>query len=316
MNKKNKAFTLVELLVVIAIIGILIALLLPAIQAAREAARRMTCSNNLKQWGLGMQSYENANKCFPPGVSTGSACLGVPGCISPDNSVGPNGEYRRSTFVVDLWPFMELGGNIARYDRKYCFYAPVNRPATRDSVEFYYCPSDRVGVWNADPYTIRSRGNYVTSWGYCDYFQTTTTTGDPPRIGAFGTNRRAKIKEIKDGLAHTLFLGEVRQSAYDQDFDFRGDFFNNDTGAAQFMTLYTPNSGVDSTACGGSTPNIPGPCTMGGPVFVSSRSKHRGGVQASCGDGAVHFYSNEIDIAVWRGLSSMASHDVFAIPRD
>ena len=73
MTKKHAAFTLVELLVVIAIIGILVALLLPAIQASREAARRMTCSNHLKQWGIAMQSYENANKCFPPGVSTGGA---------------------------------------------------------------------------------------------------------------------------------------------------------------------------------------------------------------------------------------------------
>jgi hypothetical protein len=145
------------------------------------------------------------------------------------------------------------------------------------------------------------------SWGYCDYFQTTTTTSDPPRIGAFGTNRRTKVKDIKDGLAHTLFLGEIVQADFDTDFDFRGDFFNNDTGAAQFMTLYTPNSGIDSTACGGGTPDIPGPCTMGGPVFVSSRSKHRGGVQASYGDGSVHFFVNEIDVSVWRAISSMAS---------
>jgi prepilin-type N-terminal cleavage/methylation domain-containing protein len=314
--KKNTAFTLVELLVVIAIIGILIALLLPAVQAAREAARRMTCSNNLKQWSLGMQSYENANKCFPPGVSTGSACLSAPGCISGDNSVGPNGEYRRQTFVVDLWPFLELKGNTARYDRKFCFYAAVNRPATRDMVGFYYCPSDRIGTWNADPYTIRSRGNYVTSWGYCDYFQKSTSTSDPPRIGAFGTNRRTKIKDITDGLAHTLFLGELIQADYDEDFDFRGDFFNNDQGAAQFMTLYTPNSGIDSMACGGKTPDIPGPCMMGGPVFVSARSKHRGGVQASCGDGAVHFFANEIDVVVWRGISSMSGGEVITMPRD
>jgi prepilin-type N-terminal cleavage/methylation domain-containing protein len=316
MKKTHTAFTLVELLVVIAIIGILIALLLPAIQASREAARRMSCSNNFKQWGVGMATYENMNKCFPPGVSTGSACLGSPGCISPDGSNGPNGEYRRQTFVVDLWPFMEMKGSAAHYDKKYCFYAPVNRPVTQETAGYYFCPSDRVGKWNADPYTIRSRGNYVVSWGYCDYFQTTTNSSDPPRIGAFGTNRRTKIKDIKDGLAHTMFMAELIQADIDTDFDFRGDFFNNDSGAAQIMTLYTPNSGIDSTACGGSTPNLPGPCVMGGPVFVSSRSKHRGGVQVIYGDGSAHFITNEIDVAVWRGLSSMASNEVFTLPRD
>ncbi len=314
MKNSHSAFTLVELLVVIAIIGILIALLLPAIQASREAARRMTCSNNLKQWGMGMQTYENVNQCFPPGVSTGSSCLGAPGCISPDNSIGPHGEYKRQTFVVDLWPFVELKGNASRYDRKYCFYAPVNRPITQETAEFYFCPSDRKGKWNADPYTVRSRGNYVVSWGYCDYFQTTTTTGDPPQAGPFGTNRRTKVKDIKDGLAHTIFLGEVLQADHDEDFDFRGDFFNNDMGAAQFMTLYTPNTGIDSTACGGSTPDIPGPCVMGGAVFVSARSKHRGGVQTVNGDGSVHFIINEIDVAVWRGLSSMAGGETFTVP--
>jgi hypothetical protein len=183
-------------------------------------------------------------------------------------------------------------------------------------VSFYFCPSDRIGKWNADPYTIRSRGNYVVSWGYCDYFQTTTTTSDAPQPGAFGTNRRTKIKDIKDGLAHTMFMGEILQADNDSDFDFRGDFFNNDVGAAQFMTLYTPNSGIDSTACGGSTPDIPGPCTMGGAVFVTSRSKHRGGVQVAYGDGSAHFATNEIDVAIWRGISSMTGGESVSLPRD
>jgi prepilin-type N-terminal cleavage/methylation domain-containing protein len=314
MKSSRRAFTLVELLVVIAIIGILVALLLPAIQASREAARRMTCSNNLKQWGVAMQTYENANKCFPPGVSTGSACLGAPGCISSDGSIGPNGEYKRQTFVVDLWPYLEMKSNASRYDRKYCFYAVVNRPITQETAEFYFCPSDRKGKWNADPYTIRSRGDYVTSWGFCDYSQTTTTTGDPPQIGPFGTNRQTKIKDVKDGVAHTMFLGEVIQADFDEDFDFRGDFFNNDMGAAQFMTLYTPNSGIDSMACGGSTPDKPGPCQMGGPVFVSARSRHRGGVQTAFGDGSAHFIANDVDIFLWRGLGSMAGGEAITVP--
>jgi prepilin-type N-terminal cleavage/methylation domain-containing protein len=315
-RKRRVGFTLVELLVVIAIIGILIALLLPAIQAAREAARRVACSNNLKQWNTGMQNYENTNKCFPAGVTTGRSCLSSPGCISSNGSIGSSGEYNRKTFIVDLWPFMEMNSYSKRYDPKYCFYAPTNRPITEEASPIYYCPSDRKGKWKADAYTIRSRVNYVVSWGYCDYFQTTTTTGESPRPGAFGTNRKTRIKDLKDGLSPTMFMAEVIQADTDSDFDFRGDVFNNDQGAAQFMTLYTPNSGIDSMACGGGTPNVPGPCQMGGPVFVSSRSMHRGGVQAAYGDGSVHFTANDIDIKLWRGLSSMTGKETVSPSSD
>ncbi|MBN2577626.1 MAG: DUF1559 domain-containing protein [Pirellulales bacterium] len=310
---RSCGFTLVELLVVIAIIGILIALLLPAVQAAREAARRAQCTNNLKQWIIGMQNYENVNKYFPAGVTTGRACLSAPGCISSGGTIGSTGEFNRKTFIVDLWPFLEMKYFAKRYDPKYCFYAPKNRPITEEFSPLYFCPSDRQGKWRADAYTIRSRGNYVVSWGYCDYFQKTTTTGDPPQAGAFGTNRQTRVKEITDGLSPTIFLAEVIQADSDTDFDFRGDVFNNDMGAAQFMTLYSPNSGIDSMACGGATPDIPGPCQMSGTVFVSSRSRHRGGVQAAFGDGSVHFIGDDIAINLWRALSSMSGKETAAL---
>jgi prepilin-type N-terminal cleavage/methylation domain-containing protein len=313
-SSKHPGFTLVELLVVIAIIGILIALLLPAIQAAREAARRAACCNNLKQWADAFQNYESMNLCFPAGVTTGRSCLSGPGCISSDGSIGPSGEYNRKTFVVDLWPFLEMKNLYKRYNKKYCLYAAMNRPLTEEFGAVYFCPSDRRGKWKADSYTIRSRGNYVVSWGFCDFFQTTTTTGKPPRIGAFSQSIQRKVKEFKDGLSQTMFMAEVIQADLDTDFDFRGDFFNNDSGAAQFMTLYTPNSGIDSMACGGATPNLPGPCTMGGPVFVTARSTHRGGVYAAFGDASVHFINNDIDAENWRALSSMAGKDSGDIP--
>ncbi|HBO44184.1 MAG TPA: prepilin-type cleavage/methylation domain-containing protein [Planctomycetaceae bacterium] len=299
-------FTLVELLVVIAIIGILIALLLPAVQAAREAARRMTCANHLKQWGLAMHNYENSNQVFPPGVTTGSACLSTPGCVTSNGFTGPNGEYMRLTFVVSLWPYIELNTIYDRYDFDYCLYAGKNRSLMTESVSTYFCPSDRIGVWTADSFT-RARGNYVASWGYCDYTQTRTFSSDAPRLGAFGTNSRTRVSDVADGLSNTLFLGEVAQADFDDDFDFRGDFLNNDRGAAQFMTLYTPNSGIDSTACYGQTPNLPGPCKPANLVFVTARSYHPGGVHALYGDGSVHFTEDTIDFEIWRSLSSMNS---------
>jgi len=301
-------FTLVELLVVIAIIGILIALLLPAVQAAREAARRMTCTNHLKQWALAMHSYESANRVFPAGVTTGSAILNTPGAVVSGEKTGPKGEYARMTFVVSLWPYIELNNLYENYDFDYCFYATRNRQLMSEKAEVYFCPSDRVGFWRGDV-CLRSRGNYVVSWGYCDYFQQKTMSSDSPRVGAFGTNFWATVADISDGLSSTMFLGEVAQADFDEDFDFRGDFLNNDMGAAQFMTLYTPNAGVDSTACAGVTPDIPGPCKPASLVFVSSRSHHPGGVHVAFGDGSIHFIEDMIDFELWRAMSSRDSQE-------
>ncbi|MBN1909436.1 MAG: DUF1559 domain-containing protein [Pirellulales bacterium] len=304
---KRPGFTLVELLVVIAIIGILIALLLPAVQAAREAARRITCRNHLRQWSVAMHGYENANRVFPPGLITGSSILRSPGYVRSDGLSGPNGEYSRLTFVVPLWPYIELTNTYDLYDFNYCLYAPKNRPLMTARNEVYTCPSDRAGYWKADQFT-RARGNYVVSWGYCDYYQEHTMDhNDPPRRGAFGTNRQSRVADIVDGLSNTLFMAEIAQADADEDYDFRGDFLNNDRGAAQFMTINTPNAGIDTTACGGSTPDIPGPCKPAGLVFVSSRSYHPGGVHAAYGDGSVHFIENGIDYEVWRAMSSMDS---------
>jgi prepilin-type N-terminal cleavage/methylation domain-containing protein len=138
--RRPTAFTLVELLVVIAIIGILIALLLPAVQAARESARRTQCTNNLKQWGLAMHNYHDSYNTLPYGtISDGKTA-----------TTGPD----RKTFVIGSWPFLE-GQTVANlYNRNVPFWDVKNRQAVTAQLPLYYCPTDRgPSMWRGDVYT-------------------------------------------------------------------------------------------------------------------------------------------------------------------
>ena len=312
VKNREDGFTLVELLVVITIIGILIALLLPAVQAAREAARRSQCSNNLKQWGLATLNYESTYGIFPFGVLVGS--MGRTTGSDGDGGTGPNGEYRRQSFVMSLWPYLEQMSLYTAWDFRYSFFSKKkckNAQLTQVQVPVYFCPSDRQGIYR-DPWVTSTRGNYVLSWGYCDFTQTEPTGF---KVGPFGEtnwgttkiNRQSTVSSIKDGLSNTMFMGEIIQGITEttQEIDFRGDIFCDDVGAAQFMTFYTPNSGIDSTLCQGADPNDPAPCKWGsGPVYVSARSRHPGGVTIVFGDGGVRFISDPIAVDIWRALSS------------
>ena len=297
-DRNIKGFTLVELLVVITIIGILIALLLPAVQAAREAARRMQCCNNLKQWGLAMASYESQYAVYPYGIRLAF------GTAETNNKL-------RHTFVPSLWPFMEQLSLYDRYSFSVGFYETANLQLEAVQVPTYFCPTDRQGTWAGDIYGPRSRGNYVVNWGYCDYFQASPVGY---KIGPFGPKRQRSVADVRDGLSNTMFMGEVIQSPLDTDFDFRGDIFNDDMGGAQFMAYYTPNSGVDTLEfCGTTATDQVMPCsTTASTYYNTARSKHSGGVNTAFGDGSVQFISNSISSTVWQALGSMAGDETIS----
>jgi prepilin-type N-terminal cleavage/methylation domain-containing protein/prepilin-type processing-associated H-X9-DG protein len=295
---KPRGFTLVELLVVIAIIGILVALLLPAIQAAREAARRTQCVNQLKQWGLSMQMYHDTKKQLPYG------CLFTP----------------RQSWVMHIWPFIEETALADANDLKIDFYVPpVTIPGTLNGlggkyVPLYYCPSDQGSDQVVGTYQ-RRRGNYVVNWGEATFggaIRENTLGGIAPFShidGRTSNPRKVSFNDISDGTAKTLMMSEYLKAHSPEDNDWRGDIQNNE-GVFRFHTIDTPNSSVADVIANGWFQFIPDPLMPAvagafGSQKNAARSRHPGGVNALLCDGSVDFYTSEIALNAWKALGTM-----------
>ena len=307
MRALRTGFTLVELLVVIAIIGILVALLLPAVQAAREAGRRSQCANNLKQWCLGMHNYVDTNRgSFPAGMVSGG---GMPG-----GSV-------RHTWVCSMLAQIEQTAIYNKYVQTTPFHDPPNtvngtfNGLLYNSFPTLYCPSDRGdGKWAGDNY-FRSRGNYVVNFG-------NTWVGSSGASAPFSFNKFERLSGITDGTSNTMLMAELIMAANDNSWDCRGDVHNDDDGAF-FSTANTPNSGVDQCViCVPTVSTSPPPCSQTGSRFnnstnaaaVSARSKHPGGVQVALADGSVRFVPNTVALVVWRAMGSTQGGETAELP--
>jgi len=296
----RRAFTLVELLVVIAIIGVLVALLLPAVQAAREAARRMQCSNNLKQFGLAMQNYHDTFLMLPYAGTT---------------------SIKRSAWTSQLWAFYEQAGISQAYNYNQAFHEAPNivqltfTGVLCNRIKIYYCPSDRPNaMWQGDNFW-RTRGNYVVNWGPI----TQPFTPPVPQFAApFGYRdfssmnqpRLTRFGEITDGLSNTLLMSEVVLPKSDTSRDQRGDI-NNDQGSNRFMTINTPNKGTDFMGGVWCETRPDAPCNQNSAnQHYTARSRHPNGVMVVLCDGSVRFVSNNVALATWQGASTMNAGDV------
>lgn len=300
MKQLRNGFTLVELLVVIAIIGILVALLLPAIQSAREAARRAQCLNELKQWGVAMHLYHDTKRALPAG--------------SRDNP--------RQTWVMFLWPYIEENNLSDRNEIDTPFYEPPGtihgtmNGVTGQYVSIYYCPSDE-GVDQTVGNYQRRRGNYVVNWGNSTYGQRLEPEGKAPFSHIRGNRsdpRKTKFADITDGTSSTLLMSEVLKAWSPEDNDWRGDIHNDD-GVFRFHTKLSPNTSAPDVIEGGwfqPTGDPAMPAVAGGRTaqVTAARSRHPGGVNSVLCDGSVRFVNDDIALNVWQAMGTMNGSEV------
>src|SRR5262245_2812236 len=310
-SRAKLGFTLVELLVVIAIIGVLVALLLPAVQAARESARRAQCSNNLKQLGLAVTQYMDTYK-----------------------GAFPVAEYSWGwgTWLVGLMPYIEQKALYDQYkgfgginsgggiDTNLVYSAAANLPVTKVQLQAYFCPSDSTTAAPSSRSGITYH-NYVANHGSTSLSRLATfgtlLNGQPNKfkgapfiyVGSATSNPQVvRFADVFDGLSNTLAFSETVQGHAN---DLRGFAWWN--GGSHFETHLSPNSNQPdileniSYCITNDTYNPPcdGP-TSANPENIAARSRHPSGVMVSMCDGSVRFVPNTINLDIWRAISTAA----------
>lgn len=321
-HSRRHAFTLVELLVVIAIIGILVALLLPAVQAAREAARRMSCGNNLKQMGLALHNYHDTYKAFPP-----SALL-------------PNGATADSfSPQARLLSFLEQENlqDLIDWNISYASQPVV----TKQRIATYVCPSDVGDRERPDGALTHYPLSYGINVGTWFVFDPTSRTGGN---GIASPNGRINFASVTDGTSNTLAFGEVKAwTPYLRDGGTPnglgiaipstpaavvayGGNFRPDSGHTEwvdgrahqtgFTGTFPPNTKVIYNN-GGKDYDVDFNSSREGKTInlttyavVTSRSYHPGGTQVGLVDGSVRFAAETVDLSVWRGYATRNGGEV------
>jgi prepilin-type N-terminal cleavage/methylation domain-containing protein/prepilin-type processing-associated H-X9-DG protein len=302
-GRPARGFTLVELLVVIAIIGILIALLLPAIQAAREAARRVSCTNKLKQIAIALQNYHSANRRFPPGGLYGQSA---------------GGSHVGFGYAAAILSHMELSAIYERVNFSWDFNTSPNIELAVEAAASFRCPSFTGAdgeTWTITPGSIdeMSVGNYCGVSGA----EPATPTDSPqdysyPSGGHCGPyffngilypQSQVAVRDIDDGTSHTLIVGE---RAFELRSWMRGDYYEG--------TLDRPWLVCSASAKGITKPLNPPPGDWIYDPKLGTRnilfnelyfgSEHPGGANFARADGSVDFIEDDIEFALLRALAT------------
>jgi prepilin-type N-terminal cleavage/methylation domain-containing protein len=293
--RRRPAFTLVELLVTIAIIALLVALLLPAVQAARESARRTHCGDNLKQIGLALANYEGTHKVFPPST-TAKLDFGV---WSPEPA-----QYHHHSWMSMILPFIEQGSLYRLIDFEASSLDAANFDAASHVLKFYRCPSFSGHDYSQSPLYTALSDRYAIR-NYAAMGATTVGKIYTRPDGFIYPFSSTRMSDLKDGPSNTIFVVETREP----------DAFVWIDGSTAALTSHAyddgdaedyanPLSGLNYTpfftAFGG----------QGIDCLYGPSSTHPQGVMHLMGDGSVHFISDSIDRALYDALVTRDGKEV------
>ena len=329
---KRRGFTLIELLVVIAIIAVLIGLLLPAVQKVREAAARIKCTNNLKQFGLALHSYHDTNEKLPAGhTSVNSILSGINQSHAGDGTV----------WLYHVLPHLEQQ---AAYQKVSFVGANINTHVTDLSVNvgtpdaplaiafpWMLCPSDGGPTTHAlAGVRYVAKANYLPIYGGTNFYTHANQLTAAQRT-AFGWNTTAKFLSVSDGLSNTVLLAEYLRGGNgtrpDGFNDTRGTVWLTTAGTGHLFTARGPNSSTADILWRNGCPNgfnLPQqnlPCVdglntgllSGGDAYdttAATRSRHPGGVMCVLGDGSVKFVRDSISLQTWQAAATIAGGEV------
>jgi prepilin-type N-terminal cleavage/methylation domain-containing protein/prepilin-type processing-associated H-X9-DG protein len=294
MNDASRAarrtgFTLIELLVVIAIIAILIALLLPAVQQAREAARKTSCFNNLRQLGLALHNYHDAHSTFPSGYVY---------------RFDPSGNAAGFSWGSMILPQLEQANVQRGLNWNVSVHDPQNLNARERHLASFLCPSDTVSensFVEMQPGERYAMASYAASFGPPDL-----DADQEQRDGMFSRNSRTRMRDVTDGSSNTLMAGE-RQNGEFRNAGVHGVHFEYETTwccAVREITDPSDDHGHMVLFQSGHTPNSP----LSDDRDISA--PHIGYANFLLADGHVRNISENIDYNLYRGLSTRAGHEV------